>query len=152
MSESNRSAVILAAVQAAGTNDGVEYTQRVIENAKQISVFLSEGSAVNKAIKQLEDSKKFTAEIVSVVKEKSSQRGFVELKTKPSQHHPDGKESARTERTDNPDGLAMAKRMRDLVGHRVLLWVEVEEYTNSNGSGKVRIIRHAEDLGAVESD
>jgi hypothetical protein len=39
----------------------------------------------------------------------------------------------------------MAKRLVKLVGHRVLLWVEVEPI--ANGARKSRVIRHVEDLG-----
>ena len=39
----------------------------------------------------------------------------------------------------------MARRLTMLVGHRVLLWVEVA--VMNGGAGKVRVIRHVEDLG-----
>ena len=145
MSETNRSAVILAAVNASGVNDGADYMQRVIQNAKQISLLLADRSPVNKAITQLEASKVFAANVVATKREKSSNRVVVELETKPSTHHLDGKEAARTERIDNPIGLDVATRCKNLIGHRVLIWVEVEEY--NNGTGKVRIVRHVEDRG-----
>jgi hypothetical protein len=147
---SDNTAIILAAINASGPNDGDDYQSRVIANAKNISVLLGENSPVNKAITQMENSKNFTAIVGPIVKEKSSTRGLVKLKTKPSGHSPEGQETARTDRTDNPEGKAMAKRLQSLLGHRVLLWVEVEEYSSSNGSGKVRVIRHVEDLGEAE--
>ena len=71
--------------------------------------------------------------------------------TKVSEHAPDGTETARTERTDSALGLAMARRLRGLVGHRIAVWVDVQ--TMSNSANKVRVITHVEDLGEVgESD
>jgi len=72
----------------------------------------------------------------------------VKLLTKPSKWNDGGKEKVRTERTDNPEGMAMAKRLTELKGHRVLLWIEVEEYDG----GKVRVVRHVEDLGWPRED
>jgi hypothetical protein len=76
------------------------------------------------------------AGVVQVVKERSSTRGLVTLRARPSQFHPDGIEHARTERTDGPEGLPMARTLRGLTGHRVALWIE--EQTTGNGAWKVR--------------
>ena len=39
----------------------------------------------------------------------------------------------------------MARRVRGLVSHRVVVWVEVQ--TKKGGSGNVRVLTHVEDLG-----
>lgn len=144
--------IVLAAVAAAGPNDGSgDYTQRVIDNARQISAYLSEGSVVAKAVQQMTDAKKFVGIIRSIKKENSSTRGYILIETgtdREKEGIPAGHEAVRTERTDNPDGKRMANLVKnDLINHRVLVWVEVEEMKSGN---KVRVLRHVEDLGPVE--
>lgn len=146
MDTNTRTNIITAAVNAAGPvgDDRAAWNAKVTENAVAISVMLTETSSVNKAIDQIAACKVFPASVVEIVKEQRSTRGVVTLKTKPSTHAPDGIETARTDRTDNAQGQAMAKKIRSLVGNRVLLWVELEVMANGN---KVRVIRHVEDLG-----
>ena len=105
---------------------------------------------MSRLIDAVHGSKVFTAVITGVAKEHSSTRGLVTLRTRPSQFHPDGVEQARTERTDSPDGLLMARTLRGLTGHRVALWIE--EQTTGDGARKVRIIQHVKDLGRAEDD
>lgn len=139
--------IVLAAVGSIEPKSAEEsdrdYQMRVSQQAVALSIMTGENSPVSKAIARINNCKVFTATIEKVVKEKSSTRGKVSLRTKPSKWNDEGREEARTERTDNPEGLAMAKRLTELKGHRVLLWVEVEEYDG----GKVRVVRHVEDLG-----
>lgn len=152
----SREEIVLAAINSAGpVREGEspdQYQARVAAQAKSIFLMLGEGSKVRRKLDQLADAKVFSAVVQRVVKEKSSTRGKITLKTRPSKHYPDGIETVRTERTDGADGegLAMAKRLTELKGHRVLLWVEVQEMSNGN---KVRIVQHVEDLGeAPDSD
>lgn len=84
-----------------------------------------------------------------IAKEHSSTRGVVTLHTG-TERSDDGNEQIRTERTDNPVGLAMAKQVKDLVGHKVVVWVEVEQ--TKNGQSKVRVLRHVEDRGVDRDD
>lgn len=144
--------IVLAAVNSTAPKQDDEsdsqYQSRVKSQAVALTVMLGESSPVTKAIGQVQNCKVFSATVAKVVKEKSSTRGKVTLKTKPSKWNEDGTEEARTERTDNPDGLLMAKRLTELKGHRVLLWVEVEEFDG----GKVRVIRHVEDLGLAQTE
>ncbi|MPV51020.1 hypothetical protein GCG21_13595 [Pseudactinotalea sp. HY160] len=144
--------VVLAAVTSIapkGTDESdADYQTRVKTQAISLRIMTGETSPVSRAVAQIDACKVFTATVVKVVKEKSSTRGKITLKTKPSKWNEDGVEYARTERSDNPDGMAMAKRLNALKGHRVLLWVEVEEFDG----GKVRVIRHVEDLGEADSD
>jgi len=146
-----RNQIILAAVQAAGpvTEDLAEWQSTVAEMATRITAMCSDQSPVAQAIGRVADSKVFVGSVVSIEKEASSTRGIVTIRTRPSQYHPDGTEQARTDRTDNAEGMAMARSIKALVGHRVRFWVQVEEY--GNGSSKVRVIRNVEDLGVDRS-
>ena len=144
--------VILAAVTSTPKDPqepGDEYETRVAEQAKAIALMLGERSPVYQAVEQISGIKPFTAIVLKVVREKSSTRGKVTLKTKPSKWYPDGIETARTERTDNPEGLAMAKRLTELKGHRVRIWKQIQE--KDDGS-KVGVIQHVKDLGEVSED
>lgn len=144
--------IVLAGICAAGPiregESDSDYQARVADQTVKVHLMTSETSSVRRRLNQVMEAKVFPAVVTKVVKEKSSTRGKISLKTKPSKWHPDGIETARTERTDNPEGLAMAKRMSELKGHRVLLWVEVEEFEG----GKVRIIRYVEDLGEAREE
>ena len=146
--------IVLAAVGAAGPvdDDRSAWMDRVCDLAAEITVLCSDRSRVARRVQAITNSKVFTASIVGGKLEASSTRGVVNLKTKPTQQHPDGLEQVRTERTDTPDGAAMWERLKSLKGHRVVLWVEVQEY--NGGQGKVRVVQHVEDLGtaSVEED
>lgn len=151
MDENLRSQIIIAAITAVGpVEDKASWQDRVIEKAAEITALINEKSLVAKTVDSVAVSKVFSAEVTGLTYEKSSTRGIVSLKTQPSKFHEDGIETARTERTDNPMGVAMGKRLKALIGHRVMIWVEVEEI--SGGAGKVRIVRHVQDLGEVESN
>lgn len=146
MDADTKTQIILAATASAGPVSDPDWTLHVTEAATRITAMLSDTSDVSQAIAQIEAAKVFPAVVESVKREESSTRALVTLKTRPSEHHPDGLEQARTARTDTRLGLAMAKRLTALRGHRVMLWVEVEPI--GNGTRKVRVIRHVEDLGA----
>jgi hypothetical protein len=123
-----------------------------------------ERSDLSKAILTIEGAadetnkrfKRFTGAVLRVEKERSSTRGVVTfVATKPTTQEsrdainggnlPMGQEQFRTERTDNPVGRAMARKMRALIGHRVLVYIDVEP-TKGGGRG-VRTVRHVVDLG-----
>lgn len=155
MGESERRQVILAAVAATGPDDGPDergltWTQRVAETAGRITAMLDPHSEVSRAIGHLEMAKTFVATVVNVQREASSTRALVTLRTKVSDRHPDGLETARSDRTDQPLGMVMAKRLVSLKGHRVMLWVELEQM-GTNADRRVRVIRHVEDLGVDPS-
>lgn len=151
MDTDTRTQIILAAIAAAGPagDDQADWNARVTDAAATITAMCNDKSQIAKVIDGVANSKVFAATVVKVDKEQSSTRGLVTLRTRPSERHPDGIEQARTERTDNPMGLAMARRLRSLVGHRVLLHIEVEEVPGRDF--KVRVIRHVQDLG-VEAE
>jgi len=155
LNETERRQVILAAVAAAGPDNGPDergltWTQRVAETAARVVAMLDPRSEVSRAIGQVEMAKVFVATIVDVRREVSSTRGLVTLRAKVSDRHPDGIETARTERTDYPLGLAMARKLASLKDHRVMLWVELEAM-GANADRRVRVIRHVEDLGVDPS-
>lgn len=146
MDDATRTTIIIAAAQAAGPDAGDgNWGIAVSEKAASIAAMVSPHSPVSKLVTDMAEAKAFTATILEVKKEQSSTRALVSLKTRPSEHHPSGVEPARTDRTDNPSGLALARKMRELKYHRVMVWIAMEEV--SGGSRKVRVLRHVEDLG-----
>lgn len=150
MDDATRTSIIIAAAQAAGpdTGDG-NWGTKVEEKAASIAAMVSPHSPVSRLVNDMAEAKAFTGTVLDVKKEQSSTRALVTLKTRPSDHHPSGVESARTDRTDNPSGRALARRIRDLKGHRVMVWIAMEEI--AGGGRKVRVLRHVEDLG-VDTD
>ena len=142
-----RNQVIIAAVGATGPkgDDAADWTARVRENAVSIAVMLGENSSVSQALdKFLAAGKPFPATILGGKTERTSTRIVVRFMNK------DGEvEAIRTDRTDTSEGLAMGNAVKSLVGHRVLIWKELEEMGGGGANGrKVRILRHVEDLGA----
>jgi hypothetical protein len=147
MDHNQRLQIITAAVAAVGAvgEDQAAWQGRVDEMIARLTAMCAETSPAARLIEQVERSKTFTATIVGGKIETSSTRVVVKLKTRPSERNPEGVEEARTERTDTPAGRAMSQRLRALKGHRVAIWVEVEPIPGSDK--KVRVVRHAEDLG-----
>jgi hypothetical protein len=88
--------------------------------------------------------KSFLGTVVSITKEQSSTRGVVVLHTG-TDRDPNGNETVRTDRTDDPDGLMMARKVRALRGHKVLVYVELEP--SKDGQRKFRVLRHIVDKG-----
>lgn len=148
--------IIVAAVNAAGpipknedgSLDKYKWNQNVSTAAVDIAVLTSPHSPIAKRLAMLETCKKFVATIQGVRKEKTSTRGLVVVKAKPTARTPDGIEMARTERTDsNPETAAFANRLKTLEGHRVLMWIDMQDMRNGD---KVRVLQHVEDLGLDE--
>ena len=147
MEQASVNEIVIAAVGAAGPvgDDKTAWLDQVADLAAEITVMCSDRSRVARRVQAVSNSKVFTATIVGGKLEASSTRGVVNLRTKPTTQHPDGIEQVRTERTDTPDGMQMWDQLKALKGHRVVLWVEVQEY--NGGQGKVRVVQHVEDLG-----
>lgn len=148
MDDSARSAIITAAVIAAGpdTGDGT-WGATVRDKAATIAAMNTPMSPIGKLVDAMtdDDTKVFSGTVLAVKKEESSKRALVTLKTRASTHHPSGVETARTDRTDNPAGLALARKLRDLKYHRVMVWLQMEQMSGS--TNKVRVLIHVEDLG-----
>lgn len=143
-----RTQVILAAVGSAGPvgDSKAEWSAKVRAQAVTIAVMLGEHSSVSQALAAFGRAEKpFPATILGGSKEASSTRVVVRFRNVSGEA-----EEIRTDRTDSPEGLAMANVVRGLVGHKVLIWKEIEEY--NQGKGKVRVLRHVEDLGLVPPD
>ncbi|ACL42349.1 hypothetical protein Achl_4398 (plasmid) [Pseudarthrobacter chlorophenolicus A6] len=147
-----RNDIILGAVSMTGPiaegQTRSEWDSQLKENAKSLALMLNDNSDVARTINMLSECKNFVGTILGVQKEASSTRGFVAIKTTESKFAPDGIETVRTERTDSSAEVkAFASRLRtELTGHRVLMWVEMQEIKNSAGQ-KVRILQHVQDLG-----
>lgn len=144
--------IILAAIQAAGpvNGDPAGWDARVNSMAGKIAVLTGEKSSVIKTIEGIRNAKVFPAHIVGVRKEASSTRGVVTVFTGTDRDNskngvPQGCEQFRTERTDSPEGLAMAREVRDLIGHHVLVWIQVEDVPGKDF--KVRVVRNVQSLG-----
>ena len=99
MDDATRTAIIIAAAQAAGPDAGDgNWGIAVSEKAASIAAMVSPHSPVSKLVTDMAEAKAFTATILEVKKEQSSTRALVSLKTRPSEHHPSGVEPARTDR------------------------------------------------------
>ena len=134
----------VAAVGAVGDNQAA-WQAGVDVMIARLTAMCAENSPAARLIERVERSKTFTATIVGGKIETSSTRVVVKLKTRPSERNPEGVEEARTERTDTPAGREMSQRLRALKGHRVAIWVEIEQIPGSDR--RVRVVRHVEDLG-----
>lgn len=143
-----RNDIILGAVGMTGPvgDSQSEWDAKLKSNAKSLALMLNDNSDVARTINMLAECKNFVGTILGVQKEASSTRGFIAIKTVESKFSPDGIEVARTERTDSSEeAKAFASRLRrELVGHRVLVWIEMQETKNGQ---KVRILQHVQDLG-----
>jgi hypothetical protein len=134
----------------------VAYDQNLKANARDIKVMLGDKSRIGAQLAALDlamdadnpGGKVFVGTVLGVTKEKSSTRAIVTLHTgtdRTSDNAPAGAETVRTDRTDNPDGRAIARAAQLLVGHRVTVYIELEQIRG--GSTKVRVVRHFEDNG-----
>ncbi|WP_298349360.1 hypothetical protein [Ferrimicrobium sp.] len=141
------SALTLAGEPAAGEGDDT-YNERLANTVARVAALCAPRSPLAVVIDDVLDpeAKRFVGTITKVVKEASSTRGVVYMDCNPSDRHPDGKETARTDRTDNPNGLRVAHLAQSLLGHRVLFTVKLEVMPNGD---KVRIIKHVQDLGVA---
>ncbi|WIB65641.1 hypothetical protein [Curtobacterium sp. MCBD17_040] len=131
------------------------WDQSVKSNARDIKVMLSERSGIMTQLTQLDKivdpnndgGKVFPGTIVRVTREERSKRGIVVIYTgtdRATAGLGPGEEQVRTDRTDNEDGRALARRAQQLIGHKVLLYIELEQM---QGGNKVRVVRHFEDRG-----
>jgi len=152
LTDSLKAQIVLSAFGAAGpgaTDD------QVVQQVSRITAFLQDGSpalnAFDRAAQRAENTtqvKGFQGDVLFVDLEASSNRPIVFLRTQPSEHHPDGIEVVRLDRTDSADGervRELAKHATNLIGHRVGVTVAVEKANGKN----VRILRALEDRGQV---
>lgn len=96
--------------------------------------------------KTFEPSKGFVATITGFDLEASSKR--VQLTFSSLRDGEVQTENARTDRTDTPSGALMARHARSLVGHRVVVYLEMEPINSGPQKGnKARVVRYLHDLG-----
>lgn len=139
-----------------------EWDQNVKAIARNIKTMLRPDSEINKQLKALDkcfdpdssDGKSFMGTIMRSKKEPGyngkapSQRALVTLFTDTQREQkglPMGFENVRTDRTDNPNGLAIAQLAASLVGHKVIVYIEMEPIKGRDQKARVGI--HFEDLG-----
>lgn len=152
--------IVLTAISAAGPGAADADVTRQVTRAIGL---LSEGSPALRAFEQQEQRANNTEKVASfggsvlfVDLEQSSSRPVVFLRTQPSEHHPDGIEHVRMDRTDSADGdsvKALAKQATQLVGHKVGVTLRVEKFIpkGSTSSRKVRTLISIEDRGPDET-
>ncbi|MGP4994607.1 hypothetical protein [Glutamicibacter ardleyensis] len=147
------SAITASANEPVDQNNPLTAEERVIEKVTQFNAMLNENSKVVKKLRALNgqdgtELKHIAGVVLGVYREASSTRGIVVLKTEPHERwNPRGIEIARTERMDSSGlGLKLSRQLRELVGHKVVLTVEVrmaKEY-------KVRVVSHYSVVGRDE--
>lgn len=145
-----------------------EHDARVKARIYELTAKLSgENNPLVAAADSLENCDVFTAVVGLVKKEKTSTRGLVYLIQQPgewTQHalleqvhkgfladrkgftFPEGTEVIRTDRTDTPEGMIVAKQASALVGHKVIVF-KAHEALKNDANRKVKILRHLVDLG-----
>lgn len=147
-----RNSIILNAVAMTGPvgDDIALWEAQLASNAMRLTTLLEPGSSVAKRIDMLGAAKKFVGTVLLVAKEPTSKRGFVVLKTTPTKLSPDGIETVRTEIADwegkEGEAFAFAKQVRGLVGHRVLVYIEMQT-AKDDPSRKFRTLQHVVDYG-----
>lgn len=92
-------------------------------------------------------TKTFTATIIGYEIEKNSGRMIAHLYTG-TQQKPNGVESAKTDFTTNPAGKEMGRKIINLIGHKVKVFIELESFTDKQGyAKKMRVLKHLTDIG-----
>lgn len=139
--------VITAAATAAGPSSEPGWAERVADNAVSLVTLASPDSPVSKRMEAVLNAKRFVATLTAVDIEESSTRGVVTLQGKPSSFNETGVEHARTERTDGNEGAAMVRKLKGLVGNRVLVYIDVQDIGQGANARKMRVLVHVDDLG-----
>ncbi|PPG15016.1 hypothetical protein [Rathayibacter rathayi] len=144
MSTPERNEIIFAAHRAAGPGATLE---SVAAQTRLLLDCFAEGSPVlaefdKEAIRAEATTKTttFYGTLLFVDKEITSTRGVMFLKTRPSDHHPNGKELVRTDRTDTVEGQEVAKKAQTLVGHRVAVTMRIEKAVIAGKNRTVRVV------------
>lgn len=149
MSEIATADIVMAAVQAAGPagDNPAAWSGRVRDLALDIALLVEPSSKVSRLVERLRTAKPIVGTILGGRVEASSTRLVVDLLAdKGGNGEP---ESFRTDRTDSPEGRAIADKIRRLKGHRVVAYKAMEDTGDPNK--KVRVLVHVIDLG-VDTD
>lgn len=126
-----------------------EYTERVMESVRFVSILAQSGSRVMRTIMDFNNAVVYPANIVEVGFEKKSQRPLVQLEVKPSKYAKDGEEEIRGLRVDEPGGAALYEQLKDLTDRRVLIYKGFDKSERSEGKGFKKIMA-VRDLGEAE--
>lgn len=139
-----------AADQGAGTPGGETWQDRVRQKAVDLYVMAKERGSVGRALEQLDECRTYVATVVGGKVERHAlddggelTRGLVKLRVEPSKWTKDGVEYIRTELLSTSEGRILWEQVRELVGHRVLVYAQTEVKDDR----KVKTFRHVEDLG-----
>ena len=133
-------ALVLAVVSLAGPL-GPQWRTRVMSAVTELGTVLVDRSAVYRRDELFLTAVVFGAELVELEFEQSSTRMIVHLRSEPSRWAKDGRETARTYRTDTPQGRVQRDQLTGLVGRRVRVWVGHE------GDDNFRVLLHAVAVG-----
>lgn len=155
MDASDRLTLVAAAATAVGpVEDQSAWSAKVQAKAIDLYLMSRERGAIGKALEQLDSCRTYVATILGGKVEKHRledggelRRGLLRMKVQPSKYNKDGVEEVRTELLSDPQGQSVLDKAKGLVGHRVLVWAQTEE---KEGYGKVKTLRHIEDLGLDE--
>lgn len=132
-----------------GVENDSEYTERVMESVRFVSILAQSGSRVMRTIMDFNNAVVYPANIAEVGFEKKSQRPLVQLEVKPSKYAKDGEEEIRGLRTDEPGGEALYEQLKGLVDRRVLIYKGFDKSERSEGKGFKKIMA-VRDLGEAE--
>jgi hypothetical protein len=128
--------VILAAVALAGPM-GPGWRTHVNDAVTQIGTLLTERAHTYRHAALFLSAASYSTEIVELEHEPSSTRVIVHLQSDPSRWAKNGRETARTYRTDAPAGRAQQRALEPLIGRRCRVWIGHE------GDDGYRVLLHA---------
>lgn len=132
-----------------GLETDAEYTERVTENAKLVTLLGQAGSRPMRVIDAISGATVYPANIEKVDFEEKSQRPLVTLGVKTSKYSKDGKEQIRGLRVDEPGGQDLYEELKEHKGRRVLIYKVMEDSDRSEGKG-FKNIYAIRDLGKAE--
>jgi len=157
LSENTRQLIAVSAIAAVGhgdVNSPVPVSEQVRQKVVEMTVAAMDAtnpkSLVGAAITQIEQSRPFVAVVVGGRRDERNGRVQVKFRPeKPGQYaDEDGCEELSTEPEYTPAGASMIALARELKGHRVLVFKEVESFTSADGKmKKSKVLRHLVDLG-----
>lgn len=136
--------VVSAAAASVGQVDASNFDTEVTKRASQIILAASDQGRVAKHLNALADTKPFVATIFGVKIEPRTKRGFVVVKSQPSDRNPDGIEHIRTDIVDgNPLAEDLVLQVRAAKGKRALVYKHMEQ----NGDQKYRVLKAIQVIG-----
>jgi hypothetical protein len=146
--------VILAAVSSLGPVEAADLPDLTAARVADIVALFDADSDAAKVFAGLTspDTKKVYGWVESVKPERSSNRAVITLVTKPhAKYNPDGVDKARSARLESPYAKALANKAHKLIGHNVVVAIELQSFTGKDGDvGKMRVFWDIIDRGVAE--